>query len=105
MQSPKYSIIVPVFNRPQELDDLLRSLTQQTFHNFETLIIEDGSTVSSETIFEKYSSQLSIRYFFKANAGPGPSRNFGFERASGEYFIVFDSDCQIPPTYLESIEN
>ncbi|HEV8514987.1 MAG TPA: glycosyltransferase [Cyclobacteriaceae bacterium] len=104
MASPKYSIIVPVFNRPQELDDLLRSLTKQTFTNFEVLIIEDGSTVRSEKVFEKYSQQLHIQYFFKPNSGPGPSRNFGFEKANGEYFIVFDSDCQIPPHYLESVE-
>ncbi|GHM99002.1 glycosyl transferase [Cytophagales bacterium WSM2-2] len=105
MQAPKYSIIVPVYNRPQELDDLLRSLTQQTFRDFEILIIEDGSSISSEKVFEKYSNQLSVKYFFKNNSGPGPSRNFGFEKASGEYFVVFDSDCQIPPRYLEAVEN
>jgi len=104
MHSPKYSIIVPVFNRPQELDDLLQSLTQQTFRDFEVLVIEDGSTISSEKIFEKYSGELSITYFFKPNSGPGPSRNFGFEKASGKFFVVFDSDCQIPAKYLESVE-
>lgn len=104
MGSPKYSIIVPVFNRPQELDDLLQSLTKQTFTNFEVLIVEDGSTIRSEKVFEKYSQQLHIQYFFKPNSGPGPSRNFGFEKASGEYFVVFDSDCQIPPHYLEAVE-
>jgi len=104
MALPKYSIVVPVFNRPQELDDLLQSLTKQTFINFEVLIVEDGSTIRSEKVFEKYSQQLHIQYFFKPNSGPGPSRNFGFEKAGGEYFIVFDSDCQIPPHYLESVE-
>ena len=104
MASPKYSIIVPVFNRPQELDDLLQSLTKQSFKNFEVLIVEDGSSIRSEKIFEKYSQQLHSQYFFKPNSGPGPSRNFGFEKANGEYFIVFDSDCQIPPHYLESVE-
>jgi len=105
MHPPKYSIIVPVYNRPQELGDLLQSLTQQTFLDFEVLIIDDGSSISSENIFEKYASQLSIKYFYKSNSGPGPSRNFGFEKATGEYFVVFDSDCQIPPGYLESVEN
>jgi len=104
MAPPKYSIIIPVFNRPQELDELLLSLTRQTFTNFEVLIVDDGSSATSEKIFEKYSQQLSIQYFFKPNSGPGPSRNFGFERGKGEYFIVFDSDCQIPPHYLESVE-
>ncbi|MBS1680277.1 MAG: glycosyltransferase [Bacteroidetes bacterium] len=104
MQSPKYSIIVPVYNRPQELDNLLSSLTEQTYKGFEILIVEDGSTVTSETVFEKYEPLLSIAYFFKPNTGPGPSRNFGFEKATGEYFIIFDSDCQVPPTYLEEVE-
>jgi glycosyltransferase involved in cell wall biosynthesis len=104
MAPPKYSIIIPVYNRPQELDDLLQSLTKQSFKNFEVLIVEDGSTLTSEKVFEKYSQQLHIQYFFKPNSGPGPSRNFGFEKANGEYFVAFDSDCQIPPHYLESVE-
>jgi glycosyltransferase involved in cell wall biosynthesis len=104
MASPKYSIVIPVYNRPQELDDLLQSLTQQTFTNFEVLVVEDGSTVRSEKIVENYSTLLTLHYFFKPNSGPGPSRNFGFDKANGEYFIVFDSDCQIPVHYLESVE-
>jgi glycosyltransferase involved in cell wall biosynthesis len=104
MTTPKYSIIVPVYNRPQELDDLLHSLTLQEYTDFEVLIIEDGSTITSEKVFEKYTKQLSIHYFFKQNSGPGPSRNFGFEKARGDYFIVFDSDCQIPAGYLVSVE-
>jgi glycosyltransferase involved in cell wall biosynthesis len=105
MTAPKYSIIIPVYNRPQEVDDLLQSLTKQTFQDFEVLIIEDGSSVKSDVIFEKYSSLLNIQYFFKLNSGPGPSRNYGFEKANGKYFIVFDSDCLIPPHYLQSVEN
>ena len=105
MTVPKYSIIIPVYNRPQELDDLLRSLTEQSFHDFEVLIIEDGSSVKSDALFEKYSSRLNTRYFFKPNSGPGPSRNYGFEKADGNYFVIFDSDCQIPPHYLQAVEN
>jgi glycosyltransferase involved in cell wall biosynthesis len=104
MTVPRYSIIIPVYNRPQEVDDLLQSLTKQSFHDFEVLLIEDGSTIKSDVIFEKYSSVLNIQYFYKLNSGPGPSRNFGFEKARGDYFVVFDSDCQIPPHYLESVE-
>ena len=104
MASPKYSIIIPVYNRPQELDDLLESLTQQSFKNFEVLIIEDGSSLKSDKIFEKYSTLLHVQYFFKPNSGPGPSRNFGFEKASGDYFVIFDSDCQVPPHYLDAVE-
>jgi len=101
---PKYSVIVPVYNRPQEVEELLESLTHQTFKDFEVVLVEDGSTLTSAAVFEKYSTLLSIRYFFKPNSGPGPSRNFGFERASGNYFVVFDSDCIVPPSYLESVE-
>lgn len=104
MKVPKYSIIIPVYNRPQEVDALLLSLTKQSFHDFEVLLIEDGSSVKSDIIFEKYSPLLNIQYFYKPNSGPGPSRNFGFEKATGEYFIVFDSDCQVPPHYLDAVE-
>jgi glycosyltransferase involved in cell wall biosynthesis len=105
MSDPKYSIIIPVYNRPQELEELLQSLTLQTFKDFEVLIIEDGSSETSEKIFEKYSSRLAITYFFKPNSGPGPSRNYGFQRAKGKFFIVFDSDCIIPPQYLQEVES
>ncbi|MFM9840455.1 MAG: glycosyltransferase [Cyclobacteriaceae bacterium] len=101
---PKYSVIVPVFNRPEEMEELLNSLVDQTFKNFEVIIVEDGSTIDSKAVVEKYLGKLSIRYFFKPNSGPGPSRNFGFEEARGEFFVVFDSDCILPSTYFESVE-
>jgi len=99
-----YSVIVPVYNRPHEVDELLNSLTQQTFKNFEVLIIEDGSTNKCEAIVQKYIDQLNIQYFFKENTGQGFSRNYGFERAKGDFFIVFDSDCLIPPHYFENAD-
>ncbi len=104
MSKPKYSVIIPVYNRPQEAEELLESLTQQTYKSFEVILVEDGSAITSEKVFEKYSSRLSLHYFFKPNSGPGPSRNFGFEKAAGDYFVVFDSDCIIPPHYFESVE-
>ncbi len=104
MESPKYSVIIPVYNRPQEVAELLESLVHQTFQDFEVLLIEDGSTLTSEAVFESYSQKLHIQYIFKPNSGPGPSRNFGFERARGEYFVVFDSDCIIPAHYFEAVE-
>lgn len=100
----KYSIIVAVFNRPDELDELLESLTQQSFTDFEVIIVEDGSTVSSESVSTRYNGRLTIRYFFKDNSGPGPSRNYGCRRASGDYFLFIDSDCTVPPHYLSSID-
>lgn len=104
MNQPTYSVIVPVYNRPQEVAELLESLTRQTLRDFEVVLVEDGSTITSEKIFEQYSSRLSIQYFFKPNTGPGPSRNFGFEKARGNYFVVFDSDCILPPHYFEAVD-
>ena len=98
-----YSVIVPVYNRPDEIDELLQSLTQQTYKNFEVIIVEDGSENRCEHVVEKYSDLLNIRYYFKQNSGQGFSRNFGFEKATGDYFIVFDSDCLIPTHYFETV--
>jgi len=102
---PKYSIIIPVYNRSQEVDELLESLTKQTFQDFEVLIIEDGSTEKCESVVGKYSSELSVQYFFKENSGQGFSRNYGFERAKGTWFLVFDSDCLIPKNYLQTVDD
>lgn len=101
---PKYSIVVPVFNRPQEVNELLQSLTHQDYKNFEVLIVEDGSTETCEHIYEQFTQVLNIRYFFKPNSGPGPSRNFGFAQARGSFLVVFDSDCILPPHYLSAVE-
>ncbi len=100
-----YSVIIPVYNRPQEVDELLDSLTRQTFTNFEVIIVEDGSTSRCDTVAEKYMQQLQLTYYFKPNTGQGFSRNFGFEKAKGDYFIVFDSDCLIPPHYFQAVED
>jgi glycosyltransferase involved in cell wall biosynthesis len=102
--APNYSVIIPVYNRPDEIDDLLSSLVAQTYSNFEVIVVEDGSTLKSESVVKKYSDKLHIQYFYKPNSGPGPSRNFGFEMAKGEYFVIFDSDCILPPTYFEAVE-
>lgn len=98
-----YSIIIPVYNRPEEVDELLHSLTHQTYQNFEVLIIEDGSEFDCKSIVESYTESLDIHYHFKENSGQGFSRNYGFDRAIGDYFIVFDSDCIVPPHYLETV--
>ena len=100
-----FSIIIPLYNRPQEIDELLSTLTRQTYTQFEVLIIEDGSKEDARDIVERYSNKLDIRYFYKENEGQGFSRNYGFERAKGDYFIVFDSDCLIPSGYLETVKN
>jgi glycosyltransferase involved in cell wall biosynthesis len=100
-----FSIVIPVYNRPQEIDELLESLCHQTYKNFETLIIEDGSDNRCKHVVEKYVDRLKIEYYYKENSGQGFSRNYGFERASGDYLIVFDSDCIIPDHYLETVNN
>jgi len=98
-----FSVIIPVYNRPQEVAELLESLTQQSYKNFETLIIEDGSDEKCDHIVDRYSDELDISYYYKENSGQGFSRNYGFERAKGDYFIVFDSDCLIPSHYFQTV--
>lgn len=101
----KYSIIIPVYNRPDELGELLMCLTRQTFKNFEIVIVEDGSQVKCDSVIKSFQNQLEIYYFYKENGGQGFARNYGFERAKGDYFILFDSDALIEPNYLEIVEN
>ena len=101
----KYSIIVPVFNRPDEVQELLESLTKQTEKGFEVIIVEDGSTVPCEEVCKKFREKLNIRYFKKENSGPGQSRNYGAERASGAYLIILDSDVILPETYIASVSS
>lgn len=99
-----YSVIIPVYNRPDEIKELLVSLTKQTFKNFEVLIIEDGSTKRCEEICKSFDRQLDIHYYYKDNSGQGFSRNYGYQRARGDYFVVFDSDCLIPPHYFQTVD-
>ncbi|MCS4239014.1 glycosyltransferase involved in cell wall biosynthesis [Myroides gitamensis] len=100
-----YSFIIPVYNRPDETDELLASLTKQTFQgNFEVVIVEDGSAVDSRAIVEKYQDQLDISYYYKSNSGPGDSRNYGMRKAKGDYYIILDSDCIIPEEYLRVVD-
>ena len=100
-----FSIIIPVYNRPEEIKELLDSLLLTTYtSNYEIVIVEDGSTISSKEAVEKYSEKLNISYYYKENTGPGNSRNYGMQKAKGDYFIIFDSDCIIPKTYLSEVE-
>lgn len=100
----RYSLIIPVYNRPDEVDELLSSLTEQTFTNFEVIVVEDGSNLPCREVVERYSDRISVKYFEKPNSGPGQTRNYGAERSRGEYLIVLDSDCVLPPTYLQEVE-
>lgn len=100
----KYSFIIPVFNRPDEVDELLNSLTTQTLRDFEVIVVEDGSSVPCKDVTEKYADKFLIHYYYKDNSGPGQTRNYGVERASGEYMLILDSDCILPGTFLEEVE-
>ena len=100
----KFSVIIPVYNRPQELDELLECLQNQIFKDFEVIVIEDGSEISSETEVKKHQKNLSISYFTKENGGQGFARNYAFERAKGNFFIILDSDALIEPNYLTEID-
>ena len=101
----KYSVIIPVYNRPDEVDELLQSLCQQTVKDFEVLIVEDGSQRDCKAVVDKYTDRLDVKYFMKPNSGPGQSRNYGAERAHGEWLIILDSDVVLPEGYLAAIEN
>ena len=100
----KYSIVVPVFNRPDEVDELLGSLCSQTVKDFEVVIVEDGSKIPCKDVCDKYASILDLHYYNKENSGPGQSRNYGVERAQGEYVIILDSDVVLPEGFMSAIE-
>ena len=101
----KYSIIVPVFNRPDEVDELLESLCSQTLKDFEVVIVEDGSQKPCKDVCDKYAGILDLHYYNKENSGPGQSRNYGVERAQGEYAIILDSDVVLPDGFMQAVEN
>ena len=100
----KYSIIVPVFNRPDEVDELLESLCHQEVKDFEVIIVEDGSKKPCKDVCDKYAGILDLHYYYKDNSGPGQSRNYGAERAKGEWLIVLDSDVVLPKDYLKAVD-
>jgi glycosyltransferase involved in cell wall biosynthesis len=99
-----FSLIIPVYNRPEEVEELLESLSRLDFdERFEIVLVEDGSSIPCEEVISKYIDKLSISYYFKENSGPGDSRNYGMNKAKGDYFIIFDSDCIIPKNYLTEV--
>ena len=101
----KYSIVVPVYNRPDEVDELLESLSSQTFKDFEVVIVEDGSRITCKDVCEKYANILDLHYYYKENSGPGQSRNYGVERARGEYVLIVDSDAVAPHGFMQAIDD
>lgn len=101
---PRYSLIIPIYNRPDECDELLDSLCKQRFRDFEVIVVEDGSTLPCAAVCARYEGQLDLHYWVKENTGPGQTRNFGVAQARGEFVIILDSDTIVPNTYLEAVE-
>lgn len=100
----RYSVIIPVYNRPDEVDELLQSLVKQHFKDFEVIVVEDGSSVPCLAVTEKYKAVLDLKYYQKSNSGPGQSRNYGAERSQGDFLIILDSDCILPESYFDEVE-
>ena len=98
-----FSIIVPVYNRPQEISDLLESLSSQTDKGFELIIVEDGSSVRCEEQCRQADKSVAVKYFYKDNEGRSIARNYGIERAGGDFLIFVDSDCILPPDYIANL--
>ena len=100
----KYSVIIPVYNRPDEAQELLDSLAHQTCQDFEVIVVEDGSTVPCKEVVDQFCDRLDVKYFTKPNSGPGQTRNYGVARATGEYVLILDSDAVCPPNYIAEVE-
>ena len=99
-----FSVVVPVYNRPNEIEELLESLVDQEYKHFEVIVVEDGSSVTCREIVESFEGKIRVTYLYQANQGQGFARNFGMENAKGDYFVLFDSDCIIPRHYLKTLE-
>ena len=105
MKKLYFSFVIPVYNRPDEVEELLRSLVNQDYQDpYEIVLVEDGSTLDSRTVVEEFKSKLNISYYFKENSGPGDSRNYGMRKAKGNYFLILDSDCILPSQYLTEVQ-
>lgn len=100
-----FSIIIPVYNRIDEVRDLLDSLSHQTDKDFEVVIVEDGSSQRCDGVVAQFADRIDVKYFYKDNEGRSIARNYGMEHASGEYFLFFDSDCVIPEQYIATLRN
>lgn len=97
------SLVIPVYNRPDEIVELLESISQQGDTDFEVIVVEDGSTRTCKEEIAPFADKFKLQYFFKENSGPGPSRNYGVQHASGDYVIVLDSDCILPADYMRVV--
>lgn len=99
-----YSLVIAVLNRPDEVRECLDTLCQQTYSQFEVLIVDGSQDEALKPLVMGFSDKLDVKYFFIKGLGPGESRNYGCEQAKGDYFIFLDSDCLIPEKYLEIVD-
>lgn len=102
---PSISIVVAIYNRKDELFELLTSLTQQTDPEFEIIIVDDGSSIDLKPTISNFEESLDIKYFKKDNSGPGLTRNYGAARAANEWLVFVDSDVIVEKDYIEHIKN
>lgn len=99
-----FSVVIPVYNRPDELHEVLSSLVSQSFKDFEVIVIDDGSTISSRSVIERFQKNLTLTFLTLPNQGQGFARNDGMKAAKGSFFIILDSDVSLPLTYLEVLK-
>jgi glycosyltransferase involved in cell wall biosynthesis len=99
-----FSCIIPVYNRPGELRELLSSLLAQSYSQFEVIVVEDGSSIRCKDVVDTFADQLTLHYFYQENTGQGFARNFGMQQAKGDFFVILDSDVLLPPTYFQALE-
>ena len=102
----KYSVIIPIYNRPDEVKELLDSLAGQghSGNDVEVIVVEDGSSVKCDDVVALYSDKLNVSYHYKDNSGPGQTRNYGAERATGDFLLILDSDVVLPDGYFDAID-
>ena len=98
------SFIIPVYDRPDEIRDLLNSMAEQTDRDFEVVIVEDGSKISCKKECDDFADSLNLKYFYKDNEGRSIARNYGIDRAGEDFFVFIDSDCILPPGYVETLK-
>ncbi len=98
-----FSVIIPVYNRPDEVGELLGSFLDQSFSDYEIIIVEDGSRVKCKEMVDTFSGRLRIKYLEKENGGPALARNFGAGQAVGEYLLFLDSDTVLPKGFLGNV--
>lgn len=101
----KFSVIIPVYNRPEELSELLQSITKQRVADIEVVVVEDGSKSDSKDIVDGFSTKLPIQYVVQENTGQGFARNKGMKAAVGDFFVILDSDVLLPPDYFQKLLN